>query len=124
MSAALTVLTIAAMARAEPLIAAGTGWRYLDNGSDLGTAWQAREYDDFSWPGGPAELGYGDGDEATIVSFGADPLNKPITTYFRRVFFVPDAQFAGLELRSLRDDGVVVYLNGTEIMRSNMPGPR
>ena len=31
------------------------------------------------------------------------------------------AAVGGLTLRLLRDDGAVVYLNGTEVVRSNMP---
>ncbi len=45
-----------------------------------------------------------------------------ITYYFRKSFTVADpAQYAGLTLNLRRDDGAVVYLNGTEIARSNMP---
>lgn len=107
------------------LIPTGDTWKYLDDGSDQGTAWQALGFDDSTWSAGPAQLGYGDGDEATVVSYGPDPDNKYITTYFRRTFDVVDASSIGaLALHLLRDDGVVVYLNGTEIFRSNMPpGP-
>lgn len=57
-----------------------------------------------------------------MVGFGNNPANKFITTYFRRTFFVGDTStIAGLILRLLRDDGAVVYLNGTEVFRSNMP---
>ena len=46
-----------------------------------------------------------------------------MTTYFRTAFTVNDPQdFTSLQLALLRDDGAVVYLNGTEIERSNMPG--
>src|SRR5215213_7851051 len=70
-------------------------------------------------------LGNGDGDEATVVSYGADANNKYITTYFRKSFTVANpADFNSLTLDILRDDGAVVYLNGTEIYRNNMPaGP-
>ena len=44
-------------------------WRYLDDGSDQGTAWRAPGFDDSTWAQGAAELGYGDGDESTVVSF-------------------------------------------------------
>jgi len=100
-------------------------WRYLDNGSDQGTAWSAAMFDDTSWSSGTAEFGYGDGDEVTVVSSGPDPLNKYITTYFRKYFFVTNvAQWSNITVRVLRDDGAVVYLNGTEILRQNMPaGP-
>jgi len=97
-------------------------WRYLDTGVDAGTAWRAPGFSDATWPSGAAQLGYGDGDETTRVSFGPNPNSKPITTYFRRQFTVTDsASVASLVLRLLRDDGAVVYLNGVEVVRSNMP---
>jgi len=58
------------------LIAPGATWKYLDDGSDQGTAWSGRVFADGGWASGPAELGYGDGDEATVVSFGGDPALK------------------------------------------------
>jgi hypothetical protein len=107
----------------ETLVPAGATWKYLDDGSDQGTAWRDPGFDDSSWATGPAELGYGDGDEATEVSYGPDPEEKHISTYFRHAFTVDDAStYGGLRLRLLRDDGAVVYLNGTEVRRSNMPG--
>src|SRR5687768_3695680 len=52
------------------LIPAGAAWRYLDNGTNQGTAWRGVGFNDSAWNSGNAELGYGDGDEATIVSYG------------------------------------------------------
>ncbi|MCP4634584.1 MAG: T9SS type A sorting domain-containing protein [candidate division Zixibacteria bacterium] len=104
------------------LIPSGAVWLYLDDGSDQDTIWRANDFDDTSWAFGPAQLGYGDGDETTIVSYGSDPDNKYVTTYFRHSFAVNDpTQYVGLLLRLLRDDGAVIYLNGVEIERSNMP---
>jgi hypothetical protein len=106
----------------QTLVPTGSVWRYLDNGSDQGTGWRAPAFDDSGWAWGPAQLGYGDGDEVTTVSYGANSSAKYITTYFRKSFTVADAAaFTGLNLRVLRDDGVVVYLNGTEIYRNNLP---
>jgi hypothetical protein len=104
------------------LVATGSVWKYLDNGTNLGTAWQAPSFDDSTWASGPGQLGYGDGDEATVVGYGPDSNAKYITTYFRRAFDVASpSTFTYLTLRVLRDDGVVVYLNGTEAYRNNMP---
>lgn len=103
------------------LIATGSVWKYLDNGSNQGTNWVANAFNDSTWASGPAQLGYGDGDEATLVSFGPNEANKYITTYFRRSFNVTNAAaFVALTLHLLRDDGGVVYLNGKEAFRSNM----
>ena len=108
----------------ETLIAKESDWLYLDDGSDQGTAWRAPAFDDSSWASGPAELGYGDGAggaEGTVVSFGGVPNAKFITTYFRKDFTVTNAaNVTGLLLGLRRDDGAVVYLNGTEVWRSGM----
>ena len=54
------------------LTPAGSVWKYLDNGTNQGTAWRAPAFNDTTWASGPAQLGYGDGDEATVVGFGPD----------------------------------------------------
>ncbi len=110
---------------AAQLVPRGAVWRYLDDGSDPGPAWTAPAFDDSAWSVGPAELGYGEGDEATVVSFGPNPSDKHPATYFRHRFTVAQpGRIARLSLELLRDDGAVVYLNGTEVARSNLvPGP-
>ena len=103
-------------------IAAGSDWRYLDNGSNQGTRWRARLFNDDSWKSGPAQLGYGDNDEKTKLSYGGDSGNKHVTTFFRHAFEVADpAGVTSLEGALQRDDGAVVYLNRREVTRSNMP---
>ncbi|MDO6760494.1 DUF839 domain-containing protein [Tamlana sp. 2_MG-2023] len=101
---------------------AGSIWSYNDTGVDLGAAWKEIGYDDSAWQTGAAQMGYGDGDEVTTLSYGSDSENKYPTYYFRYEFNVADASVYGdLVFNLLRDDGVVVYLNGTEIIRDNMP---
>lgn len=104
------------------LVATGTSWKYLDNGSNQGTAWYGTSFSDVSWASGNAQLGYGDGDEATTVSYGPSSSAKYITTYFRKTISVADASlFSNYTLNVKRDDGVVVYINGVEKYRENMP---
>jgi hypothetical protein len=101
----------------------GAEWAFNDRGVDLGSAWRAPAFDDSGWSQGVAEFGYGDGDEATVVSFGPSSSQKYVTTYFRRTVdlpVVPDE----VDLWMLVDDGAVVYVNGVEAARDNMPaGP-
>jgi hypothetical protein len=104
------------------LVSTGAVWKFWDQGTDLGTAWRAPGYDDSAWSTGLAQLGYGDGNEATVISFGANPSAKHITSYFRRAFVVTNAaSVRELMLSVLRDDGVAAYLNGTEVYRNNLP---
>ncbi|VAX25413.1 hypothetical protein MNBD_IGNAVI01-1824 [hydrothermal vent metagenome] len=106
----------------QVFIPKGAVWKYLDDGSDQGTAWKEVDFNDSSWASGPAQLGYSEGDEATLISYGLDPNNKYIATYFRHSFTVNDSSNVfNLVVNLLRDDGGVVYLNGTEVVRSNMP---
>lgn len=107
----------------QTLIAPGSVWTYLDNGTDQGIAWREIAFDDSNWSSGPAQLGYGDGDEATVVFYGINTYDKYVATYFRHGFSVPDpSAYDLLSLAILRDDGAVIYLNGTEVYRTNMPG--
>ncbi len=100
------------------LVSAGTNWRFLDTGA-IPPGWQSLAFNDSSWPIGPAQLGFGDGDENTLLV--ANAARK--TTCFRRTFQLADPTlYQWLHLRVLRDDGAVIYLNGQEIWRTNMPG--
>lgn len=102
------------------LVPFGSIWKYRDNGSNQGTAWRAPGFNDTAWATGPGQLGYGDGDEATVVSYGPSSSAKYITTYFRKTFTIADVNaYAGYALRLKRDDGIIVYINGTEVLRQN-----
>ena len=115
------LLTLSATAQIS-LIASGDSWKYNDKGIDLGTAWQAIFFDDATWSSGISELGYGDTDEKTVLSYGPNSAAKYTTTYFRKNFTIADAsQFTSYTLNVKRDDGIVVYLNGMEVARLNMP---
>ncbi|MFT4547909.1 MAG: VCBS repeat-containing protein, partial [Verrucomicrobiales bacterium] len=99
----------------------GSVWKYLDDGSDQGTAWRLPQFDDSAWEQGPAQLGYGDGDETTVVGYGPDEFDKFRTTYFRRKFQVTNvAGVTALTLGLMRDDSAAVYLNGVEVARDNL----
>src|SRR5207247_10659815 len=73
------------------IVPTGSFWTYLDDGSNQGTAWRAPSFDDSSWAGGEAQLGYGYGDERTLIGFGPDPNNKDVTTYLQHEFTFADA---------------------------------
>ncbi len=97
-------------------------WKYNDTGVDQGTAWRAAAFDDAAWAAGPGMLGYGNGGEGTVISFGGDAQNKRTTAYFRKKFTVADPSiFKELRLSCKRDDAVMVFLNGTRIYQDNFP---
>lgn len=105
----------------QMLVPFGGQFRFFDQGQ-APSNWNQLSFNDSGWAYGNAEFGYGDGDESTVVSYGSSSSNKHMTTYFRHTFQVSDPSiFTSLTANLLRDDGAVVYLNGYEVWRSNMP---
>ena len=104
------------------IIPGGSVWKYNDTGTEPDSSWVQPGYDDGSWSSGPEELGYGDDDEKTVVSYGESSSNKFITTYFRKSFNVTEKQLQDgiFFIHLLKDDGAIVYLNGKEIIRANI----
>lgn len=104
------------------LVATGSSWRYLDTGTSPGGDWTNRDFGDAHWLAGKGQLGYGDGDEATVIGYGDDSENRYPAYYFRHKFMVDDpTTLSQIRLRLLADDGAIVYLNGVEVFRPRMP---
>lgn len=112
------------------LLPKGSEWTYLDNGSDAGTTWRSPEFNDNEWKKESGPFGYPIEEErpyfgaiATRVNDGEDQKNKYATTYFRTTFHVEDLEELGnsLLVKAGIDDGAVLYLNGHEIVRYNLP---
>lgn len=97
-------------------------WYYLDNGSSQdATNWNEIAGTNAGWQHGHAPLGYGD-TANTVISFGPDSANKYITYYFYRDITINTADLTDMvEFSIKRDDGAVVYVNGAEVFRDNMP---
>ena len=109
-----------ASAKPTVIVPVGSRWKYSDTGTSPDPGWTALDFKDDAWSEGPAQLGYGDSDEATQLDNSPD---KFPTYYFRHSFVVEDpSKLKPLVLRLLRDDGAIVYLNGSEVVRDNMPG--
>lgn len=103
------------------LAARSPNWRYLDDGSDQGSAWKEPTYDNSGWATGNAPLGFG-----TINGhpFGGPSINPGgnVTVYFRKEVEVTGAHLiTDATARVMSDGGAIVYLNGIEIARDNMP---
>ena len=78
-------------------------------------------FSDAAWLSGNGQFGYGDGDEATVVSYGPSATTKYITTYFRKTISIAStATFSSFTANVKRDDGIIVYINGVERYRNNI----
>ncbi len=111
---------------ALPLITSDADWAYLDGDPARRPPkdWEQPEFNDSYWSTGLAPLGYGNGNEATILSFGQSASNKPMMACFRINFDWPihDSQSPPrLRVKFRCDDGMVLHLNGQEWWRYNMP---
>lgn len=106
---------------AKNIIGRQETWKYNDSGNELPANWKTENFNDADWKEGLAELGYGDNDENTVIGFGQDSRNKFITSYFRKSFSVENTSgIQNLKIALKCDDGAVVYLNGTEVVRQNL----
>ena len=113
------------------LLANGSAWKYWDEGTDPGVNWIDVGFNDSGWSNGIAEIGYGDTDanrpEITVSRqiVGTPGTPGAITNgaqLFRTHFNVLNpSSSTGLVVRIMADDGAVVYINGTEAARLNMP---
>ena len=98
------------------LVTRSSEWRVSDS---YASGWNGTTFDDSGWTSLVGDIGY---DEDDTYSEIASP---GWSAYFRLDFEVEDVTLYDLlDLTLYRDDGAVVYLNGVEIFRSNMPaGP-
>lgn len=96
----------------------GSRFRYHDLGMPLGLDWLAPGFDDSSWQEGPAQLGYGEGDEATVLR---QTMPTAPTFYFRKHFTL-QSEVVMAKLRVIHDDGVAVWINGVPVFSEKMAG--
>lgn len=104
----------------ENIFPKGVSWYYYDKGSLDGTDWKTNTDGLIQ---GNAPLGYGK-NVTTTLGYGGNSSNKYPTYYFIRKFYLPSQPSANdvFTLDYTVDDGFVVYVNGVEVGRYNMPG--
>ena len=114
-----------ATAQDPTLLAWGSSWRWYYQSAAPPTDWRSGGFDDSAWGQGPAKLGFGSYGPATNIDVSGPKSTRPLAAYFRRTIDVVDpAAVASLELTTIADDGVIVFVNGVEVGRANLPaGP-
>ena len=114
-------------ARAELLFNTNATWRFLKGLAEASTpdvtAWRRLDFVDSAFVTAPAPFWYGD-----VFPGGtqlADMLNNYSCIFLRRTFVTTNlSNVSGLRLGYHCDDGFVIWVNGVEIFRYNMPaGP-
>jgi len=107
------------------LIKMGDVWKYYDGNVLPAVDWNQTAYSDAAWKSGPALFGWGEAGIVTTISYGDNASNKYPTAYFRKTINIENlAARDNFNLRMYVDDGAVIYINGQELDRYNMPvGP-
>lgn len=100
------------------LVSVGDTWKYLKGTANPDAAWKNVSFDDSSWLSGPTGIGYGDGDDATLLT---DMEDNYLTVYSRKTFSLASTNTTTLTLTIDFDDCFVAYLNGQEVARRKMP---
>ena len=123
-SASTSAVTAGTAAGTSTPLANASTWSYYFNSTPVAVGWNQPGFDASSWKTGVAPLGWGTGAITTDIDVPAGQT-RTLTSYFRSSFSVPSpGDFATYTLTTRADDGIVVYVNGTEVGRSNMPaGP-
>jgi uncharacterized repeat protein (TIGR01451 family) len=112
----------------DAMVPFGSSWKYLAAAGATPVGWTGILFADGAWPAANGELGYGDADETTCIPSGGGGTvcvptgTKVITTYFRKTInIVNPLAYTNFRFKVERDDGYVLYVNGIEMSRNNMP---
>ena len=107
------------LAASYALIDGNSSWSYLPGSGETPPGWSEPGFDDSGWAAGPGGIGYGDGDDLTEL---ADMQGNYLSVFCRRTFWIDCPGEINLAvLSAIYDDGMVIYLNGEELARANMP---
>lgn len=103
--------------------AADPEWRYRKGRSEASSPanlWRDVSFvEDGSWNSGQTPIGYGDGDDNTVIDDMEDDYSS---VYLRRSFTLqPDKIPTFLRMRVYVDDGAVIWINGEEVARLHVP---
>jgi hypothetical protein len=102
----------------------GEIWKFWRGSSPPPFDWYLEGIDDDTWEEGPTGIGYGDGDDATVLDdmmMVAGGAPGYLAVYLRKEFSVSSLEGVSGLLSITYDDGFIAYVNGQEIGRVNMP---
>jgi Lamin Tail Domain/CotH kinase protein len=108
-----------------------TGWKYKKGTAEASspvTDWRNLTFSDASWPSGKSPIGYAPITGTPVVcntvlsDMKGNSATNYSTVYARRSFTIPAGQVRDLLTLKVRfDDGCIVWINGQEVYRANVP---
>ena len=117
-------VSLVAQTHAALVFNTGASWRFFKGRAEASTpdvtAWRGINFNDGAFADSPAPFWYGDtypgGTQLT------DMMGQYTTIFLRRSFVLTDLTgISGLKLSAFCDDGFIVWINGTEVQRYNVP---
>jgi hypothetical protein len=98
----------------ETVVMSDDTWRYIVPSAEPSATWTDTGFNDSGWLSGPGGIGYGDGDDLTVIG-------PEISVFMRHSFNITDKSIISHALLHVDfDDAFVAYLNGHEIARINI----
>lgn len=92
----------------------GSEWKYYDAVAAPAAEWASPEFDDDSWASSNAEFGLSN--STTVLQ------DHDVACYFRKTFDLVSLDNLSLtDFNFAYDDGAILYVNGVEVKRFNMP---
>ena len=106
----------------EKIVSFGDEWKYYFEKKAPEVGWQNSNRITSVWETGVSGLGYGDKRVKTNIKGEVDVRKEGIAAYFTKTFIIEDPfKYLMYQLKLQKDDGAVIYLNGNEIKRIDMP---
>lgn len=101
-----------------PLASSSTKWKYYFEEAAPEGDWTSLAFNDSEWKSGVCPIGK----ESRNITDKTELKGDFNTSYYRCVFNIEDVEFVdSLIAKVIYDDGMVVYVNGVEVKRLNMP---
>jgi len=89
-------------------------WKYFPGIVEPPADWRTPLFNDAPWASGMGGIGYGDGDDSTIIA-------PTLSLYMRKTFTIADTSKIAIGAMLIDyDDAFVAYLNDVEIARANI----
>src|SRR5262245_27496165 len=112
-------------AQSAPLFPTNATWRLFKGRTEASSpdvaAWRSNNFNDVAFTNAQAPFTYGEG--YTYGTDMSDMLNQYTCFFLRRTFEITNKTFvSALRFGAKVDDGYVVWINGTELLRVNVAG--
>uniref|UniRef100_UPI00211870E0 PKD domain-containing protein n=1 Tax=Ornithinimicrobium faecis TaxID=2934158 RepID=UPI00211870E0 len=115
--------TVTVLESNEPVtvIERDASWSWYYGAAAPAADWNTVDADVSAWGVGAAPLGFGFTGVSTDIDIDGPPTDRPRASYYVKEIEIEDAdRVVSLVLDTIADDGVMIHVNGVEVVRHNM----